>query len=404
MHASTPVCCLLQVPKAFKIIPNLQNWEEILYLTEPENWSPHAGGWVGGRGPELGPLVACAAHPPTDTPAHPTPACLPAAVYQATRMFVSNLSARMAQRFLALVLLPHVRRDIRDNRRLHFALFQSLRKATYKPGAFYKGLLLPLCVSGSCTLREAVIFTSVIRRTSIPVLHSAAALLRIAGEHRPTAVRLLQLGAHTRPRACLPARPPACLHASSLHHVPPPRPPPVALLPELPYSGTNSFFIRVLLDKKYALPYRVVDGLVDHFTRFASEERMLPVVWHQALLCFVQRCVARGRVPALRSSAWTAGQAQRRACASRPTRLPPPPPPPPRRYKTEIRREDKDALRRLLRHQHHYQLTPEVLRELDASRSRGERGDEPEPMQAISKTVKGAEDPRALAPLVLMED
>ena len=24
------------------------------------------------------------------------------------------------------------------------------------------------------------------------------------------------------------------------------------------YSGTNSFFIRVLLDKKYALPYRVV--------------------------------------------------------------------------------------------------------------------------------------------------
>ncbi len=31
-----------QVPKAFKVIPNLQNWEEILYLTEPENWSPHA--------------------------------------------------------------------------------------------------------------------------------------------------------------------------------------------------------------------------------------------------------------------------------------------------------------------------------------------------------------------------
>lgn len=32
----------LQVPKAFKIIPNLSNWEEVLYLTEPDNWSPHA--------------------------------------------------------------------------------------------------------------------------------------------------------------------------------------------------------------------------------------------------------------------------------------------------------------------------------------------------------------------------
>lgn len=30
----------------------------------------------------------------------------------------------------------------------------------------------------------------------------------------------------------------------------------------MPYSGTNSFFLRVLLDKKYALPYRVVDALV----------------------------------------------------------------------------------------------------------------------------------------------
>lgn len=53
-------------------------------------------------------------------------------------MFVSNLNARLAQRFLALVLLPRVRRDIAEHKRLHFALFQALKKATYKPGAFYK--------------------------------------------------------------------------------------------------------------------------------------------------------------------------------------------------------------------------------------------------------------------------
>lgn len=58
--------------------------------------------------------------------------------YVATKMFVSNLNARLAQRFLALVLLPRVRQDIAEHKRLHFALFQALKKSTYKAGAFYK--------------------------------------------------------------------------------------------------------------------------------------------------------------------------------------------------------------------------------------------------------------------------
>lgn len=28
-----------KVPKAFKIIPRLKNWEQILFITEPHNWS-----------------------------------------------------------------------------------------------------------------------------------------------------------------------------------------------------------------------------------------------------------------------------------------------------------------------------------------------------------------------------
>ena len=69
-----------------------------------------------------------------------------------------------------------------------------------------------------------------------------------------------------------------------------------------------------------------IDGLVDHFTQFQREQRMLPVVWHQSLLCFVQR------------------------------------------YKHEIRKEDKEALRKLIKVQYHYQVSPEITRELDASR------------------------------------
>lgn len=74
------------------------------------------------------------------------------------------------------------------------------------PPAPQQGLLLPLAGSGTCTIREAVILSSVINRCSLPVLHSAAALLRLA---------------------------------------------------QMEYSGVTSYFIRILLDKKYALPLKV---------------------------------------------------------------------------------------------------------------------------------------------------
>ena len=56
-----------------------------------------------------------------------------------------------AQRFLALVLLPKVRQDIEDNKRCHFALFQAMKKATYKPDAFFKVNPLPACIAFQCT-------------------------------------------------------------------------------------------------------------------------------------------------------------------------------------------------------------------------------------------------------------
>ncbi len=38
------------------------------------------------------------------------------------------------------------------------------------------------------------------------------------------------------------------------------------------------------------------------------------------------------------------------------------------RYKNEIRAEDKTALHKLMKRQYHYLVTPEVHRELEASR------------------------------------
>lgn len=176
----------------------------------------------------------------------------------------------MAQRYYALVLLPAVRQDIRSRKVLNYHLYLSLKKALYKPAAFFKGILLPLCESG-CTLREGAIVASVLAKVSVPMLHSAAAMLKIA---------------------------------------------------QMPYNGASSLFLRVLMNKGYNLPYKVIDALLKHFLSFKKEKRQLPVLWHQSLLVFAQR------------------------------------------YKNALSTEQKNLLKPLLRLHAHYQITPEVRREL----------------------------------------
>ncbi|RLN94293.1 hypothetical protein BBJ28_00020252, partial [Nothophytophthora sp. Chile5] len=77
-----------KLPKAFKVIPSLSYWEDILWLTTPDKWSPHA-------------------------------------MRAATRLFASNLNPKMAQRFFNIFLLEHVRQDIRENKRLNFHLYMA---------------------------------------------------------------------------------------------------------------------------------------------------------------------------------------------------------------------------------------------------------------------------------------
>ncbi|CAG2114597.1 unnamed protein product [Medioppia subpectinata] len=250
-----------KLPKAFKIIPALSNWEQILEITDPDGWTA-------------------------------------AAMMAATRIFTSNLKERMAQRFYNLILLPRLRDDIDEYKRLNFHLYQALRKSLFKSAAFFKGIILPLCESGNCTLREAVIIGSVMAKQHIPILHSCAAMLKIA---------------------------------------------------EMDYSGANSVFLHILINKKYALPYRVVDALVYHFLRFSNDKRELPILWHQCLLVFAQH------------------------------------------YKQDLSSEQKDALLELLRLQSHYQITPEIRKELLNSKSRDEIVVEPSADGSVGETSSPAD-------------
>lgn len=218
-----------KLPKPFKILSTLPQWDAALGVTQPDSWTPNA-------------------------------------CYEATKLFTSARPA-LAQAFLHGVLLPRVREDIFETKKLN-VLYKTMKKALYKPAAFFKGLLFPLVESGTCTLLEAHIISSVVARVSITVLHSAASL------HRLCEISAEQMSSDGES------------------------------------GGATNIFIRVLLEKKYALPYKVVDALVFHFLRFravdpattrAADDAMtgvagpggegdnLPVLWHQCLLAFAQR-------------------------------------------------------------------------------------------------------------------
>lgn len=253
-----------KLPKLFKVLPTLRNWEDVLYVTNPDMWTVHA-------------------------------------VYEATKLFVSNLQANEAQKFVEQVLLERFRRDIEEleTHALNYHLFRAVKKSLYKPGAFFKGFLLPL-VDGYATIREATIAASVLAKVSVPVLHSSVAL---------------------------------------------------AQLLKRPFRPSTTVFIRVLIEKKYALPYQTVDELVFYFMRFRNaaqaelmevegtmeqvgDDIQLPVVWHKAFLAFAQR------------------------------------------YKNDITDDQRDFLLETVRQRFHPGMGPEIRRELLAGKPRLVEGGE----------------------------
>lgn len=193
-----------KLPKFFKTIPHLKAWEDFVELMKPEEWSS-------------------------------------AAMREATKMFISNFKEGQAVKFLRSYLLPRVRDAIASYKRLDPHLFEAVNRSLFKAGAFMEGFLVPLCESGTCTLQEATIISGVLKKVSIKMTYSAAALLALI---------------------------------------------------RLPYSGATMLIMQALLEKKYSLPLTVIQSLADYFIGFLDNdtEFSATVIWHQGLLTFAQLC------------------------------------------------------------------------------------------------------------------
>ncbi len=230
-----------KLPKAFNILPSTENWEDLIELTKPQNWTPQA-------------------------------------MYEATNMFSSNFGSELAQKFYEKILLNEVRNNIRTHKKLNIHLYNCLKKAIFKPSAFFKGIIIPL--SENLTAKEAAIIGSILKKCSIPVTHSSACIMKL----------------------------------STLK----------------PGMGVL-FFMKILLLKKYAIPTKVKESLVNYFCKFGEDknnitinnETNLPVLWHQTLLVFVQF------------------------------------------YKFELSEEEKEKIRNLIGKKNHRLITEDIYRELN---------------------------------------
>lgn len=68
---------------------------------------------------------------------------------------ILNFNMIVSCRFYNLILLPAVRNNISDYKKLNYHLYMALKKAIYKPAAFFKGIILPLCeVKWKCHLNR----------------------------------------------------------------------------------------------------------------------------------------------------------------------------------------------------------------------------------------------------------
>ena len=209
---------------------------------------------------------------------------------EATKIFSSNLPPKVVERYIFVLnkfllifrvsrfyrdfLLEAVRRNFDETKNVNVHYFQAMKKAIYKPAAFFKGIIFPVLQDQHTTLKETSVYCSVIANTSIPALHAAAALMKISvGE----------------------------------------------------YSGPRFMIVRTILDKKFALPTKSITSIFDYFCSFSHSEIGLPVIWHQALLVFVQR------------------------------------------YKSEFDHDRKKNIRDLVVHQNHAMISSEIIREIESS-------------------------------------
>ncbi|KAF5401621.1 Essential nuclear protein 1 [Paragonimus heterotremus] len=193
------------LPKTVKMLPHLPAWEGLLGLLKPLEWTVHAY-------PRIVKIFASKGHEP-------------------------------ALHFYENYLLPKVKQDIEENRRLCVQLFEALIASMFRPEEFVSGVFLPW-IQSEMSKTEGVILAHLIKKATLKARFAAVAL---------------------------------------------------ALSLEEEFSIPRSMVIEALLSKHYHMPEAALERVLQYFLSFDKDcsvyfthENRMPVTWFRSLLLFLE--------------------------------------------------------------------------------------------------------------------
>ena len=122
-----------KLPKIMKIIPIFKNFEEILWFTRPDTWTPQA-------------------------------------LFVITRVFLATLKPFQLERFLTMILIPRFQEGIfLGKKKLSIHIFMALKITSKYSKFFFSFVINPLVKKQNCTLKESIILSALISKMSFPL-------------------------------------------------------------------------------------------------------------------------------------------------------------------------------------------------------------------------------------------
>jgi len=187
-----------KLPKIVRILPSVRNFEEIIWLTRPDIWSDQA-------------------------------------VLSITRSFLPRLDKAQMSRYYSLILAPRFQESIFNQQISSNHIQKAIKLSTKFPFTFFSSLILPICDSKECSLKEAAVLGSILYKYHFSSLVIMTLIIRLLDN---------------------------------------------------PITQTKCLMLRIIISKNYLIPHRILDLFVDFFT--SNNKKIFSPHYRTLLIIFLR--------------------------------------------------------------------------------------------------------------------
>lgn len=144
-----------KLPKAINVIASqkVPDWEDLLELSNPPNWSPNA-------------------------------------LEAVTVLFSQSASDKRLTKYIRDILYEYIQNTLETAKKLPRPVWNALMAAARRPPCFIKGLLLPLSLELQISMKEARVVSAIVTKVKLPRDHMNALLIKIC-DNPATPVRTI---------------------------------------------------------------------------------------------------------------------------------------------------------------------------------------------------------------------